>query len=100
MLTRAEVERKTSQGLPFTIRLKVKENGTTDVRDEVYGIVTFSNALLDDQILLRSDGFPTYHFANVVDDHLMNISHVIRGEVYLWQPPSLSQSQVLHSVFL
>jgi glutamyl-tRNA synthetase len=87
MLTRAEVERKTSQGLPFTIRLKVKENGTTDVRDEVYGIVTFSNALLDDQILLRSDGFPTYHFANVVDDHLMNISHVIRGEEWLSSTP-------------
>jgi glutamyl/glutaminyl-tRNA synthetase len=84
-------ERESLQDLPYTIRLKVtsyiptyKEKipaGETVVQDMTLGEVRFKNAFIDDQVLLKSDGFPTYHLANVVDDHLMRITHVIRGEV-------------------
>jgi len=78
------------------IRLKVPQEGHTVVDDLVRGQVSFQNNLLDDQILLKSDGFPTYHLANVVDDHLMNISHVIRGEEWL---PSTPKHILLYQAF-
>lgn len=61
--------------------------GETTVHDLVYGTVTFDNKLIDDQILMKSDGFPTYHHANVVDDHLMGITHVLRGEEWMSSTP-------------
>lgn len=73
--------------LPHVIRLKIPEQGSTTFRDIIRGEVAFENALIDDQVLLKSDGFPTYHLANVVDDHLMKITHVIRGEEWLSSTP-------------
>ncbi len=78
------------------IRLKVPETGQTVVHDLVRGAVSFQNNLTDDQILIKSDGYPTYHFANVVDDHLMQISHVIRGEEWL---PSTPKHILLYQAF-
>jgi nondiscriminating glutamyl-tRNA synthetase len=72
---------------PFVIRMKIPEKGETIVKDLIRGDVTFQNNLLDDQVLVKSDGYPTYHLANVVDDHLMQISHVIRGEEWLLSTP-------------
>jgi glutamyl-tRNA synthetase len=69
------------------IRLKVPENGVTTVTDIIRGEVQFQNDMIDDQVLMKSDGFPTYHLANVVDDHLMQITHVIRGEEWLISTP-------------
>jgi len=71
----------------FVVRLKIPESGETIVRDIIRGEVIFQNELIDDQVLIKSDGFPTYHLANVVDDHLMQISHVIRGEEWLLSMP-------------
>lgn len=81
---------------PHVIRLKVPRSGHTVVRDVIRGDVSFENALIDDQILLKSDGFPTYHLANVVDDHLMRVSHVIRGEEWL---PSTPKHILLYQAF-
>ncbi len=81
---------------PHVIRLKVPRTGNTMVKDIIRGDVSFENALIDDQILLKSDGFPTYHLANVVDDHLMKISHVIRGEEWL---PSTPKHILLYRAF-
>ncbi|MCD6376203.1 MAG: glutamate--tRNA ligase [Caldisericaceae bacterium] len=78
------------------IRLKVPRNGTTIVEDLIRGTVSFENNVIDDQILLKSDGYPTYHLANVVDDHLMKISHVIRGEEWL---PSTPKHILLYQAF-
>ncbi len=72
---------------PFVVRMKIPPTGETIVSDIIRGQVHFQNELQDDQVLLKSDGFPTYHLANVVDDHLMNISHVIRGEEWLLSTP-------------
>jgi len=72
---------------PFVVRMKIPFDGETIVPDLIRGDVHFQNELLDDQVLLKSDGFPTYHLANVVDDHLMQISHVIRGEEWLLSTP-------------
>ncbi len=69
------------------IRQKMPESGTTSFHDMVYGDITVDNAELDDQILMKADGFPTYNFANVVDDHLMHITHVVRGSEYLSSTP-------------
>jgi nondiscriminating glutamyl-tRNA synthetase len=71
----------------FVLRMKIPASGQTSVPDLIRGDVHFQNELLDDQILLKSDGFPTYHLANVIDDHLMQISHVIRGEEWLLSTP-------------
>jgi len=79
-LTDSEVYERIRKGEKHVIRLYVPK-GNTEVQDMVHGKVTFDNESLDDQVLLKSDGFPTYHLASVVDDHLMDISHVIRGEV-------------------
>ena len=82
-LDEEEVQRRLTQGDPYTVRLLVPESGEVSFQDEVRGEVTFKCAELDDKVLLKADGLPTYHLANVVDDHLMKISHVIRGEEWL-----------------
>ncbi len=82
----AEAERR-SRSESFVIRMKIPETGDTIVEDVIRGTVTFSNTQLDDQVLVKSDGYPTYHLANVVDDHLMQITHVIRGEEWLLSTP-------------
>ena len=74
---------KMAAGVPHTIRLRAPREGSTTVDDLVYGTVKFENASVDDQVLMKSNGFPTYHLANVVDDHLMDITHVLRGEEWL-----------------
>jgi glutamyl-tRNA synthetase len=94
-LTSADVAAQLKQQLPHTIRLKVPE-GTTTFHDEIRGDITVPNADIDDQVLLKSDGFPTYHLACVVDDHLMEISHVIRGEEWL---PSTPKHVLLYRAF-
>lgn len=82
-----EAKRRIRNGEPYVIRLNVPDEGETVIHDRLRGDVAFRNALIDDQILLKSDGFPTYHLANVVDDHLMRISHVIRAEEWLPSTP-------------
>lgn len=75
-----QIAEKQANGESFIIRMKVPK-GKTTFKDLVHGKVVFDNNVIDDQVILKNDGYPTYHFANVVDDHLMGISHVIRGEV-------------------
>lgn len=82
-----EVAKKLADKTPFVIRQKMPTSGTTTFNDDVYGEITVENAELDDQILIKADGFPTYNFANVVDDHLMKITHVVRGSEYLSSTP-------------
>ena len=82
-----EVKAKLDAGVPYVIRQKIPREGTTAFDDLVYGHIEVENSELDDQILLKSDGMPTYNFANVVDDHLMGITHVIRGSEYLSSTP-------------
>ena len=84
-LSKEEIEQRINNGEKYVIRQKMPREGTTIVNDLVYGDVVIENKILDDQILLKSDGYPTYNFANVVDDHLMGITHVIRGHEYLDQ---------------
>lgn len=86
-LTEEEVKEKEQQGLPFVVRLKVPLSGTCEYVDAIKGPISCPWADVDDQVLLKSDGFPTYHLANVVDDHLMGISHVIRGDEWISSTP-------------
>ena len=86
-LTKEEIGENLKSGKPFVIRQKMPQEGTTTFNDVVYGSITVDNSELDDQILIKSDGMPTYNFANVVDDHLMNITHVVRGSEYLSSTP-------------
>lgn len=86
-LSPEEVQAKLDAGVPFVIRQKMPDSGTTTFSDVVYGDITVENTELDDQILMKADGFPTYNFANVVDDHLMHITHVVRGSEYLSSTP-------------
>ncbi len=86
-LSPEEVQKNLDSGLPFVIRQKMPTEGTTTFHDVVYGDITVENAELDDQILMKADGYPTYNFANVVDDHLMKITHVVRGSEYLSSTP-------------
>lgn len=86
-LSAQEIKDKESQGLPFVIRMKVPLTGECVYEDLIKGRITFPWADVDDQILLKSDGFPTYHLANVVDDHLMEITHVIRGDEWMSSTP-------------
>lgn len=86
-LTQTEVESKIKAGEPFVIRIKIPEEETITVNDLIRGIVQVDSSLLDDKVLYKSDGMPTYHLANVVDDFLMKISHVIRGEEWLPSAP-------------
>ena len=80
-LSKEEVEEKLASGIPYVIRQNNPTEGTTTFEDEIYGDITVDNAELDDMILIKSDGYPTYNFANVVDDHLLGITHVVRGNV-------------------
>ncbi len=86
-LSNEEIEENLAAGKPFVIRQKMPREGVTDFDDVVYGHIEVENAELDDQILIKTDGMPTYNFANVVDDHSMAISHVIRGSEYLSSTP-------------
>ncbi|MCH1430665.1 MAG: glutamate--tRNA ligase [Chlamydiales bacterium] len=86
-LTPEEVEEKERQNLPYVVRLKVPLKGMCEYEDEIKGKITTPWADVDDQVLLKSDGFPTYHLANIVDDHLMKITHVIRGDEWLSSTP-------------
>ncbi|MDR2815070.1 MAG: glutamate--tRNA ligase [Prevotellaceae bacterium] len=87
-LSKAEVEAKLAAGVPWVIRQNVPQEGATTFSDMVYGEITVENRELHDNVLLKSDGFPTYNFANVVDDHLMEITHVFRGMEYLSSTPN------------
>ena len=86
-LSQEEIQKNLDAGMPFVIRQKMPTEGTTTFHDVVYGDITVENAELDDQILMKADGFPTYNFANVVDDHFMKITHVVRGSEYLSSTP-------------
>jgi len=86
-LSQEEIQKNLDAGMPFVIRQKMPTEGTTTFHDVVYGDISVENEELDDQILIKADGFPTYNFANVVDDHLMKITHVVRGSEYLSSTP-------------
>lgn len=86
-LSKEEVETNLAAGKPYVIRQNNPQEGTTTFHDELYGDITVSNSELDDMILIKSDGYPTYNFANVVDDHTMHITHVVRGNEYLSSSP-------------
>ena len=86
-LTREESDRRAAAGEPFVIRQRIPDGGTTTFHDEIFGDITVENSTLDDQVLMKRDGLPTYNFANVVDDHLMGITHVVRGSEYLSSAP-------------
>ena len=90
-LSKEEVEANLAAGKPWVIRLNVPNEGETTFHDEIYGDITVPNAELDDMILIKSDGYPTYNFANVIDDHLMEISHVVRGNEYLSSAPKYNR---------
>ncbi|MDP2708756.1 MAG: glutamate--tRNA ligase [bacterium] len=95
-LSREEAEKRLAKGEKFVIRQKMPLDGQTTARDELRGEITFNNADLDDQVLIKSDGMPTYQFASVVDDHLMAMSHVLRGEEWL---PSFPKNILLYLAF-
>ena len=86
-MSREESDRLAAEGRPYVIRQLIPHDGTTTFHDETFGDITVENASLDDQVLLKRDGLPTYNFANVVDDHLMGITHVVRGSEYLSSAP-------------
>ena len=90
-LTKEEVEENIKKGLAYVIRQNNPTKGETTFEDVIYGKITVDNSELEDMILLKSDGFPTYNFANVVDDHLMEISHVVRGSEYLSSSPKYNR---------
>ena len=90
-LSKEEVEEKLKSGVPYVIRQNNPQTGTTTFHDEIYGDITVDNSELDDMILIKSDGYPTYNFANVVDDHLMGITHVVRGNEYLSSSPKYNR---------
>lgn len=86
-LTKEEVQAKLDAGVPYVIRQTINPLGKTKFHDEVYGDIEVDNDTLDEGVLIKSDGYPTYNFANVVDDHLMRITHVVRGNEYLSSTP-------------
>lgn len=90
-LSKEEVEANLAAGKPYVIRQNNPQTGTTTFHDEIYGDITVDNSELDDMILIKSDGYPTYNFANVVDDHLMGITHVVRGNEYLSSSPKYNR---------
>eukprot|EP01117_Protostelium_nocturnum_P009457 TRINITY_DN3374_c0_g1_i1.p1 TRINITY_DN3374_c0_g1~~TRINITY_DN3374_c0_g1_i1.p1 ORF type:complete len:566 (-),score=181.56 TRINITY_DN3374_c0_g1_i1:1235-2932(-) len=110
-LSKSEIEKELKNNKPFTIRMKIPD-GITQFEDQVAGSLSFRNSTIDDQIIIKSDGFPTYHFANVVDDHFMKISHVIRGaewitstpkhiilyEMFGWQKPTFAHLPLLTNI--
>ena len=90
-LSKEEVQAKLDAGEPYVIRVNMPTEGTTTFHDVIYGDITVNNEELDDMILIKSDGYPTYNFANVVDDHLMGITHVVRGNEYLSSAPKYNR---------
>ena len=90
-LSKDEVEEKLAAGVSYVIRQNNPQTGTTTFQDDIYGDITVDNAELDDMVLIKSDGYPTYNFANVVDDHLMGITHVVRGNEYLSSSPKYNR---------
>ncbi len=90
-LSKEEIEKNLAEGKPYVIRQNNPTEGTTTFHDEIYGDITVDNSELDDMILIKSDGYPTYNFANVVDDHLMGITHVVRGNEYLSSSPKYNR---------
>lgn len=90
-LSKEEVEKNLEEGKPFVIRQNNPTEGTTTFHDELYGDITVDNSELDDMILIKSDGFPTYNFANVIDDHSQHITHVVRGNEYLSSAPKYNR---------
>ena len=90
-LSKEEVEEKLAAGVPYVIRQNNPTTGTTTFHDAIYGDITVDNEELDDMILIKTDGFPTYNFANVIDDHLMEITHVVRGNEYLSSAPKYNR---------
>ncbi|KEH99649.1 glutamate--tRNA ligase [Clostridium botulinum] len=90
-ISKEEVEEKLALGIPYVIRQKNPLDGETTFEDEIYGTITVDNSELEDMILIKSDGLPTYNFANVIDDHLMGITHVVRGNEYLSSAPKYNR---------
>ncbi|MBB2181502.1 glutamate--tRNA ligase [Lachnospiraceae bacterium MD1] len=90
-LSREEIEANLAAGIPYVIRQNIPTEGSTTFHDAIFGDITVDNEELDDMILIKSDGFPTYNFANVVDDHLMKITHVVRGNEYLSSTPKYTR---------
>ena len=90
-LSKEEVEENLKAGKPYVIRFNMPTEGTTTFADDIYGEITVPNEELEDLILIKSDGYPTYNFANVVDDHLMGITHVVRGNEYLSSAPKYNK---------
>lgn len=90
-LSKEEIEANLAAGIPFVIRQNNPTEGTTTFNDDIYGDITVDNSELDDMVLIKSDGYPTYNFANVVDDHLMGITHVVRGNEYLSSSPKYNR---------
>lgn len=90
-LNKEEIAEKLASGIPYVIRQNIPTTGTTTFTDAIYGEITVENEELDDMILIKSDGYPTYNFANVIDDHLMEISHVVRGNEYLSSTPKYTR---------
>ena len=86
-LSKEEVEANLAAGVPYVIRQAIPTEGSTTFHDEIYGDITVENSILDDQVIIKQDGMPTYNFANVVDDHTMAITHVVRGNEYLSSTP-------------
>lgn len=95
-LSKEEVQEKINAGVPYVIRFKIPENQTVLLDDLIRGKISIDSNTLDDKVLYKSDGMPTYHLANIVDDHLMDISHVIRGEEWL---PSMALHELLYQAF-
>ena len=90
-LTEEEIKKNLESGIPYVIRQNNPATGTTTFHDDIYGDITVDNLELDDMVLIKSDGYPTYNFANVVDDHLMDITHVVRGNEYLSSSPKYNR---------
>jgi glutamyl-tRNA synthetase len=90
-LSKEEIEEKLASGISFVIRQNNPQDGSTTFHDEIFGDITVDNEELDDMIMIKSDGYPTYNFANVVDDHLMQITHVVRGNEYLSSTPKYTR---------
>ena len=90
-LSKEEVEANLAAGKPYVIRFNMPTEGTTTFHDEIYGDITVNNEELEDLILIKSDGYPTYNFANVIDDHLMGVTHVVRGNEYLSSSPKYNR---------
>lgn len=90
-LSKEEIDKNLEEGIPYVIRQNNPQEGSTTFHDVIFGDITVDNGELDDMILIKSDGYPTYNFANVVDDHLMNITHVVRGNEYLSSSPKYNR---------